>query len=506
MNRITGVTHLRLKYPGEQKLLFWDFSLSVRSGEKLLLLGPSGSGKSTLLQVLSGLVPQAVELPMKADEVTVPESWGFVFQDPDTQFCMPFVDEEMAFVLENMGNPREQMLPLMQLYLKRVGLELNDLHTDIQTLSQGMKQRLAIASVLALAPDVLFLDEPTAMLDPEGTEQVWDTLKAAAMDKTVVIVEHKIEHVSGFIDRVVVLNESGEIVADGQPEHVFAEQRELLREYGIWYPGVWEEHVASVGPLRKQAGEAIGEAANRQDAVLATDPIATIRELRGWYGKAVKLELAAADIAPGEWICVIGRNGAGKSTLLLSLMKLIRTSGDYRVYGREATATSQLSRDIAFVFQNPEWQFVTESVAEEAAYSLRVEGLLAEMDIRERTDALLREFELVGLETRHPYQLSLGQKRRLSVAASIVRGQQLVLLDEPTFGQDARNTFAMLAKLERLREAGATIVTVTHDMKIVEHYATRVWEVLDGRVHVRDRLVADPAVAFASESAKGDSR
>jgi energy-coupling factor transporter ATP-binding protein EcfA2 len=505
MNRITGVTHLRLKYPGEQGLLFKEFSLSVRLGEKLLLLGPSGSGKSTLLQVLSGLVPQAVELPMKADEVTIPHSWGFVFQDPDTQFCMPFVDEEMAFVLENMGIARERMSPLIQQYLKRVGLELEDLHTDIQTLSQGMKQRLAIASVLALEPDVLFLDEPTAMLDPEGSEQVWDTLKASTLDKTVVIVEHKIEHVSGFVDRVVVLNERGEIVADGQPEYVFSEKRELLREYGIWYPGVWDEHVASVS-LRQQAGDTISVAANRQDAMIAADPIVTIRGLRGWYGKAVKLELAVADIARGEWICVIGRNGAGKSTLLLSLMKLIRTSGDYRVYGREATSTAQLSGDIAFVFQNPEWQFVTESVEEEAAYSLRLDGSLAEADIRERTATLLREFELADLEARHPYQLSLGQKRRLSVAASIVRGQRLVLLDEPTFGQDARNTFAMLAKLERLREAGATIVMVTHDMKIVEHYATRVWEVIDGRVHVSDRPEADPSVTFAPESAKGDSR
>jgi energy-coupling factor transport system ATP-binding protein len=176
MEAVASVHKLRLKFPGVQSLLFKDFSLSLRKGEKVLILGSSGSGKSTLLQVLTGLIPGSVDVPMKAESINIPSSWGYLFQDPDSQFCMPYVDEEIAFVLENLQIPREKMQSYMKYYLNQVGLNFDDIHTKIQTLSGGMKQRLAIASVLALEAEVLFLDEPTAMLDPDGTEEVWKTI------------------------------------------------------------------------------------------------------------------------------------------------------------------------------------------------------------------------------------------------------------------------------------------------------------------------------------------
>src|SRR5690606_35856492 len=139
------------------------------------------------------------------------------FQDPDTQFCMPYVDEEIAFVLENLHTPREQMQEKITYFLEHVGLHLDDIHTPIQNLSGGMKQRLAIASVLALEPEVLFLDEPTAMLDPKGTKEVWEAIKQTSLNKTMIIVEHKIDHVLELVDRIILFNESGEIIADGFP-------------------------------------------------------------------------------------------------------------------------------------------------------------------------------------------------------------------------------------------------------------------------------------------------
>src|SRR5690625_652372 len=191
MNSIK-LDNLRLKFPGEQSLLFKSLSLHIPPGQKVLLLGPSGSGKSTLLQVLSGIIPETVDMPMKADEIQLPRSWGFVFQDPETQFCMAYVDEELAFVLENLQIPRAEMETHMRNILADVGLHFDDLHTPIDTLSQGMKQRLALASVLLLEPNVLFLDEPTALLDPAGTEKIWENVKQISTDKTVIIVEHKI--------------------------------------------------------------------------------------------------------------------------------------------------------------------------------------------------------------------------------------------------------------------------------------------------------------------------
>jgi energy-coupling factor transporter ATP-binding protein EcfA2 len=203
MSEGMSVTNLRLKYPGDDApLIFQGVSFSIERGEKVLLLGPSGCGKSTLLQVLSGIVPDMIELPLKADEIRRPSRWGYVFQDPDTQFCMPYIDEEIAFVLENQEVPREDMPARIRYYLDLVGLHVPDAHTLISTLSQGMKQRLAIASVLALEPEVLFLDEPTALLDDEGTKQVWDTIRAISGDKTLLIVEHKISGMLDLLDRL----------------------------------------------------------------------------------------------------------------------------------------------------------------------------------------------------------------------------------------------------------------------------------------------------------------
>src|SRR5690606_23590576 len=243
METIANVENLRLKFPGDESLVFKDLSINIKKGEKVLLLGPSGCGKSTLLQVLSGIIPSSIEVPMKVDSLQVPAKWGYVFQDPDSQFCMPFVDEEIAFVLENLQIPKEQMSELIQYYLNQVGLDLEMVHTSIQTLSGGMKQRLAIASVLALDPDVLFLDEPTAMLDPGGTEEIWEVIKNVGQDKTLVIVEHKLDHVLELVERVILFNDVGEVIADGHKDDMLSRYQTLMREHGIWYPDAWDHFV-----------------------------------------------------------------------------------------------------------------------------------------------------------------------------------------------------------------------------------------------------------------------
>lgn len=462
MTTIASLENMRLKFPGVESLLFKDFSLSFKKGEKVLILGPSGSGKSTLLQVLTGLIPHAVEVPMKADEVTIPELWGFVFQDPDTQFCMPYVDEEIAFVLENLQIPREDMERYITYYLKQVGLDLNNLHTTIQTLSGGMKQRLAIASILALEPELLCLDEPTAMLDPEGTKEVWQTIKSVGEDKTVIIVEHKIDQVVDFVDRIILLSEKGEIIADGSKAFVFDHYKHVLIDQGIWYPGVWDDYIQKKSPIAPD------------DSARSETPALSLSDFKGYRGKSKKIEVSRVDVYSGEWITVLGENGAGKSTLLHGLMQLIKTKGTYQVFGEDYKKMKGLSDSISFVFQNPEFQFVTNTVYDEIAFTLRLEGWNEE-SIKSRVNELLSFYHLDQHAKKHPYQLSMGQKRRLSVATAIVKKQPVLLLDEPTFGQDAKNTFAILEQLEQLRAAGTTIIMVTHDMNIVKHFATRCW-------------------------------
>ena len=466
MNIISQVKNLRLKYPGHEGLLFKDLNFSIRKGEKVLLIGPSGCGKSTLLQVLSGIVPHSYEIPMKANAILCPESWGYIFQDPDSQFCMPYADEELAFVLENLQVPREQMGTRIHGLMKMVGLDSEEVHREIQTFSGGMKQRLAIASALALEPEVLFLDEPTAMLDPEGTESIWNTIKTAASDQTLVIVEHKLDQVWDLVDRVVMLDSNGSIIADDSPQSILLNNHQELQKHGIWYPGAWEDY------LQKRQKE---EKASEDTEIL------TLQDFRGFHGKKEGIFIESTTVKKAEWIGITGKNGAGKSTLLHSLMKLIPTSGQYKINGVAATKTARLADEVTFVFQNPEFQFVSHTVYDEIAYTLRVKGY-PENEVQEKVEEMLGLFQLSPFRDQHPYQLSMGQKRRLSVAAAVVNQPKVILLDEPTFGQDAKNTFAILEMIEYWRQHGTTILMVTHENQVLQHFVTRVWEIEDGKL------------------------
>ncbi|WP_137789465.1 ABC transporter ATP-binding protein [Bacillus sp. E(2018)] len=461
MTTITSVKNLRLKFPGEPEMLFKDMNLSINRGEKVLLLGTSGCGKSTLLQVLSGLVPRTIDIPMKCDEIQIPDQWGFVFQDPDTQFCMPYVDEELAFVLENLQVPREEMSSMICTLLKEVGLELDHIHTPIQHLSGGMKQRLAIASVLALKPDVIFLDEPTAFIDEKGTEQIWETVKRIWKDKTLIIVEHKIEKILDFADRLIVFTPEGGILADGNTSMVFTHYKEKIKEYGIWYPGAWDDY--KIKPLAENKFE-------NQNTM-------KLQNFKGYRNKEIKICADNMVVHSGEWITIMGENGAGKSSLLLAMMQLIKTSGEYFINDVPIQKTKEISGLLYLVFQNPEYQFLTNSVYDEITY-----GLQNEQNVESHAQEILTSLELKEKKNQHPYQLSVGQKRRLSVATAFLKKPTVLLLDEPTFGQDSINTFKILEWIEKERQKGTTIIMVTHDHHITERFATRLWEVQNGKI------------------------
>lgn len=474
-----AVENLRLKFPNEEAFVFKDLSFSVKKGERLLLLGPSGCGKSTLLQVLAGIIPGIVEVPMRCSKQVLPSSWAILFQDPDAQFCMPYMDEELAFVLENRGVAREEMLPRIHEALRKVGLDAEEFHLPIGSLSQGMKQRLALASLLLTEPEVLLLDEPSALLDPEGRRQIWEAVGQVAENRTLLIVEHRIEELLelGLVDRVVLFGPQGQLLGQGRPEEVFARCRKELEEYGIWYPGVWD---------RFQPSARYPDIFLPAHQVRSERPIIELSGFQGFRGDRSVIHVEHATVYPGDFIAVTGPNGAGKSSLLLALMGLLPTKGNYLLLGESFGGTKitrrqirSLSKKIGFVFQNPEFQFIENRVDREIGFSLMEEGTPSE-EVGQRVTHALEQFGLSGLEARHPYQLSLGQKRRLSVAGAAIMGRPVLLLDEPTFGQDAVNTFAILNLCEDLRRQGTAIVMVTHEEQIAERSATRQWEVREG--------------------------
>lgn len=475
MNDRFRVENLRAKYPGDPNLLFRDLSLEIPQGQKVLILGPNGSGKSTLLQVLCGLIPDSVEIPIRYSGMQRPDSWGIVFQDPDTQFCMAYVDEELAFVLENRQVPRHEMEGRMWQALSQVGLELDSLHVPISQLSLGMKQRLALASIMLLQPKTVFLDEPSAFLDDEGTAQIWQSIKRALTDHTVIVVEHKIDAVIDWTDRIILLDEQGRLLADGEPDVILQRHKPDFDRYGIWHPGVWQEYAAS----RCQATGSIASCPPPDADVPAAveRPVIELEHFEGYRGKACKITIDKASVAEKSWIAVTGKNGSGKSTLLLALMQLIFTTGTYTLKGKIVPSRRKkrtVPDSLSLVFQNPEMQFLTNSLFDELAYPWLREGRPME-EIRERVQPLLEHFHLAFQLDRHPYQLSMGQKRRLSVATALLSETSVLLLDEPTFGQDARNTLLILEQLERLRRQGKTIIMVTHDRNIVDLFATEEW-------------------------------
>ncbi len=446
------IKDLNLKYPDAEKKLFDDLSLSVKTNEKILLVGPSGSGKSTLLNVMGQLIPHVIDIPMKAAELETSDNGAFVFQDPDSQFTMPTIAEELAFLLENQQVPRREMDARFKEVLHTVGLDV-DIDMQINKLSGGMKQKLAIASTLLQGSDTLFLDEPTSMLDSDSARHLWETIVNIWTDKTVVIVEHRVQHIWNVVDRVVLMDHHGAIIFTGTPDTVMKEHVDLLDEYGVWHPESWEK--APVFHASYTKGE----------VVLDLSDVSVTR------GKQPIVNVGDVSIHKGEWITLEGDNGTGKTSLLLSIMKLIQHEGAIYFDERLIKKTKDYKGKVFPVFQNPELQFMTNNVVDEVAINFElVDG---EDTARNKALRLLETFGLAHLTELHPLEISVGQKRRLSVATAMSQTPRIIIFDEPTFGLDRNNTFNLLKLFDGLVRDGVTIIMITHDEDIKRRYPSR---------------------------------
>ncbi|MGC2492160.1 ABC transporter ATP-binding protein [Candidatus Binatus sp.] len=504
---VQGVT---FTYHGADQPALRAVSLVQNAGEMIGVMGASGAGKSTLAKCLNRIIPEFEDGDFHGAILIAGESIehlrvcdlapkvGMVFQDFESQLFSTNVAHEVAFAMEQVGMDRAEMDRRIMPALEAVGLRGFE-HRDPMSLSGGEKQRLAIASVLALRPSVIVLDEPTTDLDPEGRAEVFELIKKLrAQGLSLIVIEHESEELRAA-DRIVVLRE-GEIAADGPPSEVFA-RTELLTACGVRPPGLGHAlELLGIDAQPKSVEQAFEVIARAYPSVVATTYDSIARSRVSEEPKAAGNTIAAPafigienlsysyaggprvlnsielKVGAGEFLAIVGQNGSGKTTLAKHIVGLLQpATGRVTIDGKDRALMrpAETAREVAYVFQNPDHQIFAATVQDEVAFGPRNFGL-PDDEIRRRCDEAL---EAVGLQNERqsdPFLLSKGERQRLAVASVLVLRPRMLILDEPTTGLDHREQLRMMALVRDLNRAGIAIVIITHTPWLVAEYARRV--------------------------------
>lgn len=493
-------------------------SLSLGKGEFVLLVGPSGCGKSTLLKCFVGLIPQFSRgifegtvivdgLETSHEKVyKLAEHIGIVFQNPEHNIFSLMVEDELAFGPENLGLTRIDIAERVERAINWVGIEaLRKLGT--YSLSGGQKQKVAIASSLAMLPSILAMDEPTTDLDPVSAQEVVSALEELKkkLAVTIVVVEHELDELVGIADRLIVMDR-GRIVLDGYPRDILKNHYEQLAKLGLRIPQCTEiarklseagvrlvEFPVTVEETRRILANALGnhivtrtvDTAKKTQEALLSNPVIDFRNVSFSYdGKKMVLKDLDLQIHTGEFVAIIGANGSGKSTiakLTVGLVKPVR--GILTVDGLNTAKTNvkKIAEKVGYVFQNPESQLFCNTVWDEVAFGLR-QKKLDPVEIEAKVQEVLSVVNLLQYKTRHPATLSRGEKRRLAVGTALPTVPKAFVFDEPTTGQDYKTLHGLLGLVSRLnREYNTAIIMITHDMEIVPEFASRIVVLSDGK-------------------------
>ena len=499
------------------------------------VMGASGAGKSTLAKCLNRVVPgfedgdfsgevRVCGRPLGGERVCdVASLVGMVFQDFEAQLFSTNAAHEVAFAMEQVGMPRSEIAARVAPALDAVGLHGFD-DRDPNSLSGGEKQRLAIASVLALRPDVVALDEPTTDLDPEGKAEVFALIRRMRADgRSLIVIEHEAEELREC-DRIVLLR-NGEIISDGAPCDVMT-RLHLLEQCGVHPPDLnrvlsllgIDTHAESVDEaealvrsryqrLPQGTKAPASSAAVRNPAVGSAEgrPLVSVENLSFAYpfGPRV-IDSINLSIAPGEFVAIVGQNGSGKTTLAKQLVGLLAPSeGRIWIDGHDRTTLrpADTAATVGYVFQNPDHQIFAATVADEIAFGPRNFGLAA-AEIAKRSEEVLQAVNLDAHRDRDPFLLSKGERQRLAVASVLALRPSMLILDEPTTGLDYREQRRMMALVSDLNRAGIAIVMITHTPWLVAEYARRVVLMRKGQVifdgGVRDFFLRDDLLSGAS--------
>jgi len=458
-----------------------DISLEIAQGEFVLVTGPSGCGKSTLARAICGLIPHALPARiqgrvlaagMDTQTHTLPElaqNVNLVFQNPASQLFHLSVQEEIAFGPRNLGLGEDEVIRRTDLALKATGLDALREQKPFE-LSGGQKQCVAIASVLAMRPQILVLDEPTASLDVPSTRHVLDTLRTLRTEHgvTIVIVEHRLADVARMASRLVLMD-NGRIVADGSPDSILLDHglREQLglRRLTDEPQQTWESLIESNGQHAREQ-----------------EPLLTLENISAGYNRDKAIQDINLELYPGDFVALVGNNGTGKTTLGLVAAGLLKPLEGKVRYLNGAKPRPGL--DIAMLFQNPVDQLFTDSVDEEVAFGPRNYGKF----VPDLHNEILEQSDLLTLRDRRLLTLSVGQQQRTALGACLGLRPRLLILDEPTLGQDWGHLQRLMDFLTVLNRQGTAILLISHDYKLVHRYARRVFLMKNGRIQLTGRF------------------
>lgn len=504
MNKpIISFKDFTFKYLTQAEPTLKNIDLEIMAGEKILIAGPSGSGKSTLAKCLNGLIPNEDKGEISGScfvsghDITKTSLFDLSFttstilQDSDSQFIGLTVAEDIAFALENDAVEYQKMHQIVQKWAKELDLE-DLLDHSPQALSGGQKQRVALAGVLVNGSPILLFDEPLANLDPASgyqTMQLIDTLQQKTK-ATVIIVEHRVEEVLTCpLDRIVVLDD-GQIIADATPDALL--RQDILHQAGIRPPLYLEalrqakislEQLHDVTSVAKLPTDpAIAQAlAKLQQVQPATSPKNTpqleLHDVSFSYTPDQKYPLADIDLTvnAGEFISIAGQNGAGKTTLIKLICGFLTGSGTMIWEGQDLATASikERAEKIGYVMQDPNQMISQKMIFDEVALGLRLRGITDEAQIKERVEKVLKICALYEFRNWPILALSYGQKKRVTIASILVLEPKLIILDEPTAGQDQQTYTEIMQFLRKLNQQGCTIIIITHDMHLMLEYTER---------------------------------
>ena len=479
---VLNVKGLSYSYAGEKEEVLKNISFNLEENEFLSIIGPSGCGKTTLALTLNGLIPKSLNGKLRGEifvseksikdmkTAEIAQEVQILFQSPESQLFALNVEDEIAFGLENINLPWEEIKRRVNSVLKKLGIEkLRE--RSIEELSSGQKQKVALASVLAMKPKILVLDEPTANLDPVSVNNFLEILKELEGEMTIILIEHNLEFVKKFSDRIMLMDK-GRVVKIEETKRMFKDKTFL----GIMNP---PSDVRSLIRKIKKKEE------KKKEKILE------IRKLSFKYpNNVVALKNIDLEVYKGDFLGIVGLNGSGKSTLALNIIGLLKSKGIILLSDDNISRKDvyERTKNIGYVFQNPNYQLFEDNVKKEIEFGLKNISL-KRGEIKKRVEEALRIINLKDFAKQDPSSLSIGQKRRVSIASVLAMLPKVIIIDEPDTGLDYRNAKKLMDFVKSLNNKGYTIIVISHNIELIADYCNRVIYLENGEIKEIERYI-----------------